>query len=201
MLFCHGIKNGLVKEKIEKILADQTIKSAKEQKLYKAYGLNDLEYISTCVVCSKESYENYPENNAFNLYISHHFCFIFKDLDTVETTFIKDLKQWNIYKRIEYQQNNPNIRITDLFDERQVYGNIPLENAIAIGIPYPEAELNFICLSKFSILTKSEFNRLVKKVEAFAKIYNLKILNSNSPDFLFQLQTLQTEKSKNYPKK
>lgn len=180
-MFYHGVVNGLVRNKILKILEQQEISSASRMEYSKQIGFNENNYVSVCVNLGNEVYSEYP-NNAFNSYIINHFCFVIDDSITAEPTeYLADIRNMGPFELNNLKRQNPNKRYSDIIDEYQVKDYIHLSKVIAIGIPYniPEND-GFIKLSDFCYLTREEFDELVREVEDIANSLGLKIVDSTS---------------------
>lgn len=182
-MYYHGVVNGLVTDKILKILDGREIASMSRLGASKRIGFNENDYISVCVNLGEDVYSKYP-NNAFNKYIVDHFCFVIEeDIPAIKTEYI-DTSGISAFDLNRLKSNNPNKRFSDIIDEYQVRDCIPIEKIIAIGIPYDIEETNgFIKLSNFCFLTRDEFLDFIKQVEGISNDLGLKIVNSSSNEF------------------
>lgn len=183
-MYYHGVVNGLVNEKVIKILECGEISSSSRMGVSKRIGFNENDYISVCVNLGEDVYKEHP-NNAFNKYIVNHFCFVIDDsVEAYKTEYIPDAEKMNILDLYRLRSCNPDKRFSDIIDEYQIKSCIPLDKVIAIGIPYSlEENDGYIKLSNFCFLTRDEFLELIRRVEEKAHDIGLKVVDSSSEDF------------------
>ena len=182
-MYYHGIVNGLVTDKVLKILENREISSMSRLGIRKRIGFNENDYISICANLGEDVYSKYS-NNAFDKYIMNHFCFIIdEDIPAIKTEYIDSngISAFDLYR---LKSNNPDKRFSDIIDEYQVLGCIPIDKIVAIGIPYDlEVTDGFIKLSNFCFLNREEFCDFIKQVEEIANDLGLRIVNSSSSEF------------------
>ncbi len=137
--FYHGIKdyydpNASVLKMLE-IIESGGIKSRRLQGKTSFYGFNGDDYISICERKNSDEYSKYS-NNAFFNYILFRFCFIIsRDIPAVPVRYIDCEKFVSFQEATEYMSHYPDVRFSDMFDEWQVKGEIPLSDIIGIGLP------------------------------------------------------------------
>ncbi len=189
-MYYHGVINGLVDKKILSILNKKEVASATRMGLNKTNGFNEGDYISLCKNLGWHVYQKYPDNNAFNKYIFNNFCFIIdEDIEAKEAVFIPNAKNMKAMDLYFLKRNNPDKRFSDLVDEYQAYGYIPISKVVGVGIPYNKEVVDgFIILSKFCALTPSEFQELIRQVEKQANELGIKIVDSSDYEALTQFE-------------
>ncbi len=174
--FCHGIQEERDGISIAlQILKQGKIKTKKDLRFTYDYGFNGLEHVSVCKKEEDELYQQYP-NNAYQTYIYNHFCFLLReDLPAEKPIFMGsiNLEQFEALKR----KGNQN-RYTDMIDEWQVYGSIPLSYVVAIGIPIAQLEKEAMYfLPTISFLRLKNLFRMARKL-------GLDIIDSSEEGFL-----------------
>lgn len=183
-MYYHGIINGIVPDKVIRILESGEISSATRMGASKKIGFNENDYVSVCKNLGEEVYADYPKN-AFKKYVVNHFCFIIEDsIDAEAVEFIPDAEKMSAFELHKLKLANPCKRFSDIVDEYQVRDYIPLDKVIGIGIPYSLDEVDgYIKLSNFSFLTREEFDSFIKKVERMAYDKGLKVFDSSIDSF------------------
>ncbi len=90
----------------------------------------------------------------------------------------------NRFELIKMRRENQDKCFSDLIDERQVRDSIPLNQVIAIGIPYQLKSVDcFYKLSSFTYLSLSEYQEFLKQIETYAKEIGSDIVDSSNPTF------------------
>ena len=140
-------------------------------------GFNGLDHVSVCMKEPVEEYGNHS-NNAFYNYVQNSICFIILDtIETIKPEIIENADKWNRFELVGYMNSKPGFRFSDMFDEWQVYKEIPLSAIIGIGIPLEELD---------TILTKTSGNgaEKIKKLITCALESGLDIVDSSDPNFV-----------------
>lgn len=182
--YYHGIRNGLVLDKILNIFKDKGITSKRLQHNLCNSGFNGLDYISICKKEEESLYHKFP-NNAFYNYVQDHFCFILTDdLDVIKPEIIPDAKSWNRFELINYFNSKPGMQFSDMFDEWQVKDYIPLSKIIGIGIPVANLKSIFLTGTMYSSETSRESLDILKKIIFLANELKLDIIDSSELDFV-----------------
>lgn len=172
--YYHGVKRGLVLDKALEIFQKGGIKCMPG---VRKIGFNGLDHVSVCMKEPVEEYGNHS-NNAFYNYVQNSICFIILDtIETIKPEIIENADKWNRFELVGYMNSKPGFRFSDMFDEWQVYKEIPLSAIIGIGIPLEELD---------TILTKTSGNgaEKIKKLITCALESGLDIVDSSDPDFV-----------------
>jgi len=94
---------------------------------------NGMDYVSVCKKYPPEDYKSTTMDNAFYTFVQDNFCFIISnEIDAIKTTPAGKIK-WNLYS--DSMLTDKRNRISDMFDEWQVYQEIPLFMIVGVGIP------------------------------------------------------------------
>ncbi len=172
--YYHGVKRGLVLDKALEIFQKGGIKCMPG---VRKIGFNGLDHVSVCMKEPVEEYGNHS-NNAFYNYVQNSICFIILDtIETIKPEIIENADKWNRFELVGYMNSKPGFRFSDMFDEWQVYKEIPLSAIIGIGIPLEELD---------TILTKTSGNgaEKIKKLIPCALESGLDIVDSSDPNFV-----------------
>ncbi len=172
--YYHGVKRGLVLDKALEIFQKGGIKCMPG---VRKIGFNGLDHVSVCMKEPVEEYGNHS-NNAFYNYVQNSICFIILDtIETIKPEIIENADKWNRFELVGYMNSKPGFRFSDMFDEWQVYKEIPLSAIIGIGIPLEELD---------TILTKTSGNgaEKIKKLITCALESGLDIVDSSDPNFV-----------------
>ena len=140
----------------------------------KANGYNGLDYVSVCKKYAEEDYQNTDLDNAFYKYVQNYCCFILsEEIPAMKTFPTKHIGDYPMDTILFDKQK----RVSDMFDEWQVYKEIPLSAIIGIGIPLEELD---------TILTKTSGNgaEKIKKLITCALESGLDIVDSSDPNFV-----------------
>ena len=172
--YYHGVKRGLVLDKALEIFQKGGIKCMPG---VRKIGFNGLDHVSVCMKEPVEEYGNHS-NNAFYNYVQNSICFVILDtIETIKPEIIENADKWNRFELVGYMNSKPGFRFSDMFDEWQVYKEIPLSAIIGIGIPLEELD---------TILTKTSGNgaEKIKKLITCALESGLDIVDSSDPNFV-----------------
>ena len=172
--YYHGVKRGLVLDKALEIFQKGGIKCMPG---VRKIGFNGLDHVSVCMKEPVEEYGNHS-NNAFYNYVQNSICFIILDtIETIKPEIIENADKWNRFELVGYMNSKPGFRFSDMFDEWQVYKEIPLSAIIGIGIPLEELD---------TILTETSGNgaEKIKKLITCALESGLDIVDSSDPNFV-----------------
>ncbi len=97
-------------------------------------GYNGLDYISICKKYTEEEYDCYG-STGFYKFVQDSFCFIISDdIEAIKTETIPK-SYWYFPDIVEKMKYHPENRYSDMFDEWQVKGEIPLSYIVGIGVP------------------------------------------------------------------
>lgn len=153
----------------------------------KKYGYNGLDYVSICRKGSKEEYEKAYGSTGFYRYVQDCFCFIISDeIEAIKTRTLPK-SYWYFPNIVEDMERHPERRYSDMFDEWQVYEEIPLSSIIGIGIPN-------------SSLRDVDWNLNRKALQDLRELFllssslGLEIVDSTNPDFVEKLEEESTKK-------
>lgn len=135
--FYHGLGTPYscdsVISKVLKILVTGGLKCKRNLNM-KDYGYNGLDYVSVCKKYPKEEYSCYG-STAWSKFVQNSFCFIISDeVDAIKTETIPK-SYWYFPDIIEKMRKHPENRYSDMFDEWQIKGNVPLASIVGVGIP------------------------------------------------------------------
>ncbi len=172
--YYHGVKRGLVLDKALEIFQKGGIKCMPG---VRKIGFNGLDHVSVCMKEPVEEYGNHS-NNAFYNYVQNSICFIILDtIETIKPEIIENADKWNRFELVGYMNSKPGFRFSDMFDEWQVYKEVPLSAIIGLGIPLEELD---------TILTKTSGNgaEKIKKLITCALESGLDIVDSSDPEFV-----------------
>ena len=191
--FYHGIKEGKMCfippvqciDKMIKIIESGGLKSSSQLGKTRAHTYNGLDYISLCRI---EDMNEYCKHNptAFFHFIFVNFCFVISDEVEALKTKQLDTSMYRDYFELECIIQASNERYSDMFDEWQVYKEIPLKYIIGIGIPS-------IVVNRFKY--DSEFMTKLEKLENIAQELNLDIVDTSSVEAIEEFEKNKKEKS------
>ncbi len=138
--YLHGVRPtqaGRVIDKLYQIFVDQEIKTKDKLNYERDYGFNGKYYVSVCRKMPVFSHFFASYCSAYYGFVRNHFCFMMRDCMKVVSTSTITVEQYS--ENIEYykilKEKYPMERISDMYDEFQVYGSIPFSEVIAFGIP------------------------------------------------------------------
>lgn len=180
--FYHGV--GRRRSSLDKLLRILTTGGIKCKRLlnYGAYyGYNDRDYVS---VCKKYPISEYSDSrtNAFYEYVFNSFCLIISDeVDAIKTS-LDDIQKNSLDKEV-------GLRVSDMFDEWQVYEQIPLSSIIGIGIPIKN-------IKKFMSKLQKEDFELLRKIIIIATGLGLDIVDSSDRKFVEKYERQKLEDPK-----
>ena len=152
------------------------------------HGFNGLDYISVCKKYAEEDYQNTDMNNAFYSCVQGNFCFIVSErVDAIKTHSSGQIKWYDYSDSLLTDKRN---RISDMFDEWQVYKEIPLSAIIGIGIPVQ-------CLAPTLKDFPSDCNTIksFRKLLELANELGLDIVDTNQRGFVEEYERKKQEAS------
>ncbi len=171
----------------------------------KKFGYNELDYVSVCKKYSKEEYDSAYGSTGFYKYIQDCFCFIISDeIDAIKTETLPKC-YWYFIDIVEKMKVNPNARYSDMFDEWQVYGQVPLSSIVGIGIPIKWLENVDWRFCKEALQELKEVISLTQKLgmdivdssgENFVEEYELAKERSGNKIYQIQLEGILENESK-----
>lgn len=140
-------------------------------------GYNGLDYISVCKKYSSQDYKDTAMDNAFYTFVQDSFCFIISDrIDAIKTKPAGTIK-WDDYS--DSLLSNKQERISDMFDEWQVYQEIPLSMIVGIGLP-----VSFISSIQITLPSDCETIRKLRQVLILASELGLDIVDTDQQGFV-----------------
>ncbi len=151
-------------------------------------GYNGLNYVSVCKKYPPEDYKSTTMDNAFYTFVQDNFCFIISnEIDAIKTTPAGKIK-WNLYS--DSMLTDKRNRISDMFDEWQVYKEIPLSAIIGIAIPVQ-------CLAPTLKDFPSDCNTIksFRKLLELANELGLDIVDTNQRGFVEEYERKKQEAS------
>ncbi len=168
--FYHGLRrNRSSVDKLFRILTTGGIKCKRLLEYQSSYGYNGSSFVS---VCKKYPNGDYQKDctNAFYDYVNNSFCLIISDDIHAIKVGLDDIQPNSLDKPY-------GLRVSDMFDEWQVYEQIPLSAIIGIGIPLKK-------LKKFmSKLQREDFEQL-RSIIMLARELGLDIVDSSEDNFV-----------------
>ncbi len=185
--YYHGVKRGLVLDKALEIFQKGGIKCMPG---VRKIGFNGLDHVSVCMKEPVEEYGNHS-NNAFYNYVQNSICFIILDtIETIKPEIIENADKWNRFELVGYMNSKPGFRFSDMFDEWQVYKEIPLSAIIGIGIPVQ-------CLAPTLKDFPSDCNTIksFRKLLELANELGLDIVDTNQRGFVEEYERKKQEAS------
>lgn len=167
--FYHGIRTDV--KRLLQILTTGGIKCKRLLGL-SGFGYNEEDYVSLCKKYPSREYIEYGERtNAFYTYIFNSFCLIISNDIPAFKMGLDDVGFNSVDRGIL------GVRVSDMFDEWQVYEKVPLSSIVGIGIPLKD--LKHIMRRQ----TKEEFETL-RKVLLIANDLGLDIVDSSKENFV-----------------
>ncbi len=154
----------------------------------KANGYNGFDYVSVCKKYAEEDYQNTDLDNAFYKYVQNYCCFILsEEIPAMKTFPTKHIGDYPMDTILFDKQK----RVSDMFDEWQVYREIPLSFVVGIGIPC-DYFLTIIRLTSPS----NETIREMKEIIQIACSLGLDIVDTNVQGFAeeYEKQKLDTSR-------
>lgn len=140
-------------------------------------GYNGLDYVSVCKKYSQQDYKDTEMDNAFYTFVQNSFCFIISDrVEAIKTKPAGSIK-WDNYSDVLLSDKRE--RISDMFDEWQVYHEIPLSMIVGIGIP-----VLFITSILSTLPSDCESIRKFRQIMEIAEILGLDIIDTNQSGFV-----------------
>lgn len=146
-------------------------------------GYNGLDYVS---ICKKYLEADDPKTkSAFYCFIQNHFCFIISNkIDAIKTNPSGSI---HCLKYSDFLLKDTSERISDLFDEWQVYQEIPLSMIVGVGIPLEVIP---------SMLKRSSGSTIAKRLKEIIRIANtlgLDIVDTSVQGFVEEYERKKRE--------
>ncbi len=153
----------------------------------KANGYNGLDYVSVCKKYADEDYQNTDLDNGFYNSVQNYCCFILsEEIPAMKTLPTKHIGDYPMDTILFDKQK----RVSDMFDEWQVYQEIPLSMIVGVGIPS-----NYVdAISKKRSFT-GKFIMELKEIVAVVTALGLDIVDTNGIDFVEEYEKKKQDSS------
>ncbi len=126
------------------IISSEAIKPKRSLGFTVANGYNGLDYVSICQKKTDGEYQRRIQEgylSAYSWYIHNHFCFIISEnVKAITPELVSVFHFQSIQDFVQHCFHDLDERYSDMFDEYQVKGEIPLSKIVGIGIPTTEIE-------------------------------------------------------------
>ncbi len=192
--FYHGLKEGKWTfvaptkciDKIISIIQSGGLKSKRLLGINKAHGYNGIDYISLCRIEEISEYSKHAPASFFH-FIYNNFCFIVSDEVHALKTEIINKKMFMDFFEIECFINSSDKRYSDMFDEWQVYREIPMRYIIGVGIPS-------VVVERYK--TDKAFMDKLYILKDIVKELNLDIVDTSNIESIKEFENSKNDKKK-----
>lgn len=168
--FYHGLERRRSSlDKLFSILTTGGIKCKRLLNYGAYYGYNDRDYVSVCKKYPVAEYRDF-RTNAFYEFVFNSFCLIISDDVNAIKMSLDDIQKNSLDQQMD-------LRVSDMFDEWQVYEKIPLSSIIGIGLPLKN-------IKKFMRNLQKEDFELLRKIIMIATKLGLDIVDSSDSKFV-----------------